>query len=79
MSFNDTPDILLLNNDEAVEKVESINVNEIKIFLKQETSISNLLNKLSSKYNISSVRTEHISLHDIFIDKVNKDKGECNE
>jgi hypothetical protein len=25
------------------------------------------------------VRTEHVSLHDIFIDRVNQDKGESNE
>lgn len=70
------PELSLLQNDDAVEKVEFINDTEIKIFLKQNKSLSGLLNKAASNYKIISVKTEHISLHDIFIDKV---KGDNNE
>lgn len=73
------PDLSLLQNDDAVEKVEFINDTEIKIFLKQNKSLSGLLNKAATNYKITSVKTEHISLHDIFIDKVNKDKGDNDE
>ncbi|MDP3151012.1 MAG: ATP-binding cassette domain-containing protein [Ignavibacteria bacterium] len=73
------PDLSLLQNDDAVEKVESINDTEVKIFLKQNKSLSGLLNKAASNYIITSVKTEHISLHDIFIDRISKDKGESNE
>lgn len=71
-------DLSLLQSDDAVEKVELTNGNEIKIFLKQNKSLSGLLNKISNNYRITSVKTEHITLHDIFIEKVNKDK-EDNE
>lgn len=73
------PDLSLLQNDDAVEKVEFINDTEIKIFLKQNKSLSGLLNKAATNYKITSVKTEHISLHDIFIDKVNKDIGDNDE
>lgn len=69
------PDLSLLQNDEAIQKVELINENEIKIHLKQNKSLSSLLYNAASNYNIISVKTEHLSLHDIFIDLVNKDKG----
>lgn len=72
-------DISLLQHDDAVQKVELINEDEIKIFLKKNKSLSGLLNKASSNFKITSVKTEHISLHDIFIEKVNMDKGDSNE
>ncbi len=72
------PDLLLLKNDDAVEKVEFINDTEVKIFLKQNKSLSGLLNKAASNYKITSVKTEHISLHDIFIERISKDKGDSN-
>ncbi|MDI6803392.1 MAG: ATP-binding cassette domain-containing protein [Bacteroidota bacterium] len=70
------PDLSLLQNDDAVEKVELMNETEIKIYLKQNKSLSGLLNKAASNYKITSVKTEHISLHDIFIDKVKGDNDE---
>jgi len=45
----------------------------IKIYLKRVKNLSGLLNKVSSKYKITSVKSEHISLHDIFIDKIKND------
>ncbi|MGE5456805.1 MAG: ABC transporter ATP-binding protein [Methanococcaceae archaeon] len=73
------PEISFFQNDDAVEKAEVVNSSEIKIYLKQNRSLSGLLNKASSKYKITSVKTEHISLHEIFIDKVSKDKENNNE
>jgi len=73
------PDISLLQNDDAVQKVELINETEIKIYLKQNKSLSGLLNKASTNFRITSVRTEHISLHDIFIERVSMDKGDSDE
>lgn len=70
------PDLSLLQNDDAVEKVEFINDLELKIYLKQNKSLSGMLNKAASNYKITSVKTEHTSLHDIFIDKVKGDNGE---
>ena len=79
INVDSKPELSLLQNDDAVQKVEFINDTEIKIFLKQNKSLSGLLNKAATNYKITSVKTEHISLHDIFIDKVNKDKGDNDE
>ncbi len=79
INVDSKPELSLLQNDDAVQKVEFINDTEIKIFLKQNKSLSGLLNKAASNYKITSVKTEHISLHDIFIERVSKDKGDSNE
>jgi ABC-2 type transport system ATP-binding protein len=76
INFESKPDLSLLQNDDAVEKVEFINDLEIKIYLKQNKSLSGMLNKAASNYKITSVKTEHTSLHDIFIDKVKGDNDE---
>lgn len=73
------PDISLLQKDDAVQKVELLNEAEIKIYLKQDKSLSGLLSIASKNFKIISVKTEHISLHDIFIERVSKDKGTGNE
>lgn len=73
------PNLFLLQNDEAVQKVESININEIRIHLKHNKSLSKLLYNAASNYNVISIKTEQLSLHDIFIDLVNKDKGDNDE
>lgn len=73
------PELSFLQDDEVVEKVQVTNEGEIKIYLRQNKSLSGLLNKAASNYKITSVKTEHISLHDIFIDKVNKDKEDNDE
>ena len=69
------PDISYLQNHDTVEKVMLINETDIKIYLKQNKSLSDLLKLVATNYNITSVKTEHISLHDIFIDLVCKNKG----
>jgi len=74
-----TPDLSLLSNDDAVEKLEFLNQNEVVIYIKQDKSLSGLLSKAASNYNITSVRTEQITLHDIFIDRINRDSGGSDE
>lgn len=73
------PDLSFLQNDDAIEKLETDKAGEIKIYLRQNKSLSGLLNKAASHFHITSLKTEHITLHDIFIDKVNQDKEENNE
>lgn len=67
-----------LQNDDAVEKIEFSNNSEIRLFLKKNKSLSGLLAKAAANYNITSVKSEHISLHDIFIDKVKADNGDID-
>jgi ABC-2 type transport system ATP-binding protein len=73
------PELSLLRKDAAVEKVELINQTEIRIFLKQNRSLSGLISKAAESYKITSLKTEQISLHDIFIDKVKHDQGDKGE
>ncbi len=73
------PELARIQNDEAVEKIEWMDDAEIKISLKRDKSLSGLLQKAAADNAVTSVRTEHVSLHDLFIDRVNRDKGESNE
>jgi ABC-type uncharacterized transport system ATPase subunit len=67
------PDLSVIDNEEAVDKAELCGQNEIKIYLKREKDLSGLLRNISHIYKIISIRSEHISLHDIFIDKIKND------
>lgn len=78
LTFEGNPGFSFFQDDEAVERFEIIKEGEVKIFLKQNKSLSGLLNKAASNLKITSVKTEHITLHDIFIDKVNQDKERNN-
>ncbi len=73
------PELSFLQNDDAVEKVEIDKEGEIKISLKRNKSLSGLLTKAASQFHITSLRTEQITLHDIFIDKVNQDKEDNDD
>lgn len=78
LTFEGQPEFSFLQNDDAVEKLENTGTGEIKIFLRKDKSLSGLLSKAASNFKITSVKTEHITLHDIFIDKVIKDKDRNN-
>ncbi len=79
LTFEGNPELSFLQNDDAVEKFELIKDGGIKIHLRQNRSLSGLLGKAASQLNITSVKTEQISLHDVFIDKVGRDKKGNNE
>jgi len=78
LTFDGKPDLSFLQDDEAVEKIENNTKGEVKIFIKQNKSLSGLLSKAASNLKISSVKTEQMTLHDIFIEKVNQDKERNN-
>lgn len=78
LNYDGKPELLFLKNDEAVERIENVNDGEIKIYIKHDKSLSGLLNKAASSLNITSVRTEQITLHDIFISNVIQDKEKNN-
>lgn len=73
------PELSFLESDDAVEKLEIDKEGEIKISLKRNKSLSGLLTKAASQFHITSLRTEQITLHDIFIDKVNQDKEDNDD
>lgn len=79
INFEGQPELSFLQNEDAVEKFELHKEGEIKIFLKQNKSLSVLLNKVASYFQITSLKTEHITLHDIFIDKVHQDREDNDE
>ena len=74
-----SPELSTLRLNDSADKIEVVNNNEIRIYLDRNKYLSKLLNDISSKYNIISVKTEQISLHDIFIDKVKQDEARTNE
>ncbi len=74
ITFEGQPEFSFFQNDDAVERFEVIKEGEIKVFLRQRKSLSGLLGKVASNIKITSVKTEHVTLHDIFVDKVNQDK-----
>ncbi len=74
LTFDGKPEISFLQVDEAVERIENSVEGEIKIFIRQNKSLSGLLSKAASNLKITSVKTDQITLHDIFIEKVNQDR-----
>jgi len=78
LTVDGKPDLSFLQDDEAVERIENNTNGEVKIFIKQNKSLSGLLSKAASNLKISSVKTDQMTLHDIFIDKVNQDKERTN-
>ncbi|MEW6508510.1 MAG: ATP-binding cassette domain-containing protein [Bacteroidota bacterium] len=74
LKYDGKPELSFLKEDEAVERIENNTEGEVKIFIKQNKSLSGLLSNAASKLKISSIRSDHLTLHDIFIEKVNKDK-----
>lgn len=79
LTVDGKPELSLLQDDEAVERIENSSEGEIKIFIKQNKSLSGLLSKAASNFKITSVKTDQITLHDIFIEKVSQDKARKNE
>lgn len=78
LKFDGKPELSFLQDDEAVERIEYNTKGEVKIIIKQNKSLSGLLSKAASNLKISSVKTDQITLHDIFIEKVNQDKERNN-
>jgi ABC-2 type transport system ATP-binding protein len=74
LKYDGKPELSFLQDDEAVDRIENNTEGEVKIFIKQNKSLSGLLSNAASKLKISSIRSDHLTLHDIFIEKVNKDK-----
>jgi len=68
-----------LKNDDALEKIEVNSESELKLYLKKNKSLSGLLKKAASNFNITSVKTEQISLHEIFISMVKNDEAKNYE
>ena len=71
-------DFSFLKNDDAVDTFDASKNGEITIILRQNKSLSGLLNKVSSNLKITSIKAEQITLHDIYIEMVNRDK-EAND
>ena len=78
LTYDGKPELSFLQDDEAVERIENNTKGEVKIFIKQNKSLSGLLSKAATNLKISSVKTDQITLHDVFIEKVNQDKERNN-
>lgn len=74
VTLNEKPDLEILKQNPSIKKIELLNETQIEFYLKRKDAISELLNKISLIHTILSIKTEQISLHDIFIEKVKNDK-----
>lgn len=74
ISYEGQADFSFLKNDVAVEKFDDGQKGKILLILRRNKSLSGLLNKVSSNIRIISVKTERTTLHDIYIEMVNRDK-----
>ncbi|MBA4250743.1 MAG: ABC transporter ATP-binding protein [Chlorobiaceae bacterium] len=74
VTLNEKPDLEILKQNPSIKKIELLNEAQIEFYLKRKDAISELLNKISLIHTILSIKTEQISLHDIFIEKVKNDK-----
>lgn len=74
ISYEGQSDLSFLKNDDTLEIFDNSKNGEIKLILKQNKSLSGLLRKVSSNLQITSIKTEQMSLHEIYIDMVNRDK-----
>lgn len=74
VTLNEKPDLEILKQNPSIKKIELLNETQIEFYLKRKDAISELLNKISLIHTILYIKTEQISLHDIFIEKVKNDK-----
>jgi len=76
IQFDQAPVLSDFQNDDSVESVHRTNNNELVIYLKNKTSLSRLLSKASTLYTINKVKTEDVSLHEIFLKKLSSTSEE---
>jgi len=60
-------DISTLSAHPSVQKVEHINNSKFVIYINPDTGYSDLLKMLGTHFNIESIHSDHMSLHDIYI------------
>lgn len=72
-TFGGNPDLSLFKNINCISAFEIINNNEIEVTLNDQEATSELLSLASANYNIKSVNTVKVSLHDIFLQKIQGD------
>jgi ABC-2 type transport system ATP-binding protein len=69
-SVNGEPDISLLTRHQSVESAEYLSTGRIALLLKKDEPLSEFLAAAARTMTITSIHSEQISLHDIFIQTV---------
>lgn len=67
VQFENEIDLALLDDHPSVQSIESINTSKFVIFIKPEAKLSDLIQMLGTHYEVQSVHSEHMSLHDIYV------------
>jgi len=75
LAVKDAPDIARIENHSNIEKVIFKDRNILEIYFRKVESLSDILKYVASIAEIESIRTEEISLHEIFVQKVGEDIG----
>lgn len=79
ISYEGDADLSFLDKEDAIEKCEKCDESAVRIYLRKERPLSGLLRSVSENMSIKSVKTEHLTLHDVFINKVLDDSERKNE
>jgi ABC-2 type transport system ATP-binding protein len=72
---DDGTDTSFLEAVDAVDAVEKHEEGEIRLRLKPEASISSLLRAIGERIDVKYVRTEAITLHEIYVETVGADRA----
>ena len=67
-------DVSFLETVAAVESVESSDASEMRLQLKPDVSISGLLTTLGERIDVRYIRSESVSLHEIYVKTVDPDR-----
>lgn len=70
------PDLAELAGNRAIELATRTAEREVALHVRAGESLSSVLVALSTRYGITAVRSEHISLHDIYVQTIRNTNGE---
>jgi ABC-2 type transport system ATP-binding protein len=64
-------DLSVLHKHPSVQKIESINAENLVIYVHPDKGYSDLLKTLGAHFNVQSIHSEQMSLHDIYLKAIN--------
>lgn len=67
VNLDGTVDLSKLSNHPSVQNIEPVNAMNYVIYIKPDTGYGELLTTLGTHFNVQSIHSGHMSLHDIFI------------
>jgi len=72
VQLDDIADLLKLRDHQSVQNIELINNSKYVIYIRPGAGYSELLKMLGTYYNVQSIHSEQLSLHDIYVKAIGK-------